>query len=68
MSVWRHPGSAAEQGRMAYARVRERFTLQHMAEAVERVYGEASRIAGASGADRPGAGSSAKAAPARSAR
>ena len=37
----RHAGSAAEKGRNGYARVRDRFTLERMAECVEAVYGEA---------------------------
>jgi glycosyltransferase involved in cell wall biosynthesis len=41
MSMWRHAGSAAEKGRNGYARVRDRFTLERMAECVEAVYGEA---------------------------
>ena len=41
MSVWRHPHEAAHHGRSGYANVRERFTLEHMAECVEAVYGEA---------------------------
>lgn len=43
MSVWRHPASAAEQGKNGYALVRERFTLARMAECVEAIYGEAAR-------------------------
>ena len=41
MSVWRHPHEGAHHGRSGYANVRERFTLEQMAERVEAVYGEA---------------------------
>jgi glycosyltransferase involved in cell wall biosynthesis len=41
MSAWRHPSEAAHHGRSGYDRVRARFTVDHMAEYVEAVYGEA---------------------------
>lgn len=43
MSLWRDPGGAAIRGRNGYAAVRERFTLEHMAERVDAVYAEAAR-------------------------
>jgi glycosyltransferase involved in cell wall biosynthesis len=41
MAVWQHPEMATAWGRNGYAMVRERFTLDRMAECVEAVYGEA---------------------------
>jgi glycosyltransferase involved in cell wall biosynthesis len=41
MAVWRTPEEAAAAGRRGFAAVRERFTLERMAECVETVYGEA---------------------------
>jgi glycosyltransferase involved in cell wall biosynthesis len=41
MAVWRAPADAAEWGRRGFAAVRERFTLERMAECVEAAYGEA---------------------------
>jgi glycosyltransferase involved in cell wall biosynthesis len=41
MSIWRTPDEAARAARRGFAAVRERFTLERMAECVEAVYGEA---------------------------
>jgi len=43
MAIWREPEWASEKGRHGYAAVRERFTLERMAECVEAVYGEAAQ-------------------------
>jgi glycosyltransferase involved in cell wall biosynthesis len=43
-AVWRNPDQAREWGGNGYRNVRERFTLDQMAEHVEAVYGEAAGI------------------------
>jgi glycosyltransferase involved in cell wall biosynthesis len=48
MSLWRDPEGAAARGRNGYTTVRERFTLEHMAERVDAVYAEAAGHAVAS--------------------
>ncbi|MCU0621806.1 MAG: glycosyltransferase family 4 protein [Gemmatimonadales bacterium] len=53
MSVWHHPDAAAACARNGYTAVRERFTLERMAECVEAVYGEASGQPVAGQAHRP---------------
>jgi glycosyltransferase involved in cell wall biosynthesis len=41
MAIWRAPDQARQYARQGFAAVRDRFTLEHMAEGVEAVYGEA---------------------------
>ena len=41
LAIWKAPAEAAAAGRRGFAAVRERFTLERMAECVEAVYGEA---------------------------
>jgi glycosyltransferase involved in cell wall biosynthesis len=44
MAVWQQPEQAARWGKSGYAAVRKAFTVEHMAERVEAVYGEAAGI------------------------
>jgi glycosyltransferase involved in cell wall biosynthesis len=44
LAMWKRPDAAARWGGNGYAAVRERFTLEQMAEHVEAVYGEAAGL------------------------
>jgi glycosyltransferase involved in cell wall biosynthesis len=44
LAMWQRPEAAARWGSNGYAAVRERFTLEQMAEHVEAVYGEAAGL------------------------
>jgi glycosyltransferase involved in cell wall biosynthesis len=44
MAAWRNPDEATQWGSHGYRNVRERFTLEQMAERVEAVYGEAAGV------------------------